>query len=80
MVHTGTSPWQLPEEHASLMVEALPSSQEVPSTTGVSWQPLPGLQEESMHCVEGAQVGAMPATHAKFWQVSVPLHAFPSLH
>jgi hypothetical protein len=78
MVHSGTTPWQIPVEHASSMVDGLPSLQGVPSATGKSWQPLAGLQEESMHWVDGEQVGAVPATHAKFWQVSVPLHAFPS--
>jgi hypothetical protein len=60
------------------MVDELPSLQGVASATGTLWQPLAGLHDESMHWVDGEQVGAVPATHAKLWQVSVPLHAFPS--
>jgi hypothetical protein len=60
------------------MVDESSSSQGVPSATGVSWQPLAGSQDESMHWVDGEQVGAVPATQAKLWQVSSPLHAFPS--
>jgi hypothetical protein len=40
-----------------------PSLQGVPSATGVSWQPVAGLQDESTHWVEGVQVGGTPATH-----------------
>ena len=42
--------------------------------------PEPGLQESAVQRFPSSQLRAVPAVQTPNWQVSVPLHTFPSLH
>lgn len=41
-------------------------------------QPLLGLQASSVHTLPSSQFGAVPPTQLPAWQLSLPLHWFPS--
>jgi len=73
--------WQAPEAlQVSLPLQALPSEQGVPAETLAKTQPVAGLQLSEVQGFESAQVSAVPAWHTpEALQVSLPLHAFPSL-
>src|SRR5437870_13749641 len=71
---------QLPFWHVSLPLHTLASLHEVPFGTTVCLQPATGSQVSVVHGLASAQVSAVPAVHTPAWHVSVPLHAFPSLH
>ena len=42
--------------------------------------PVPLLQESAVQRFLSSQLRAVPAVQTPNWQVSVPLHTFPSLH
>ena len=72
-VHTPA--WQV-----SAPLHTFPSAHEVPFRTGMFWQPAAGSQLSVVHTLESLQLSAVPAVHTPAWQVSAPLHTFPSLH
>src|SRR5207247_845837 len=69
-------PAHAPEEHASFVVQALPSSHDA---VLLMWtQPEAGLHESSVQPFPSLQFGAVPPTQEPFAQVSLVVHAFPS--
>src|SRR5437667_6590689 len=42
--------------------------------------PVPDLQESAVQRFPSSQLRGVPAVQTPDWQVSVPLHTFPSLH
>src|SRR5437867_664888 len=79
MVPMHTPPWQ-----ASSLVQALPSSQVVPSRTVVPmhtplWQVSPLVQALSSSHAAPSSSAALP-TQVPFWQVSAAVQALPSSH
>ena len=69
-----------PAWQVSAPLQALPSLQPVPSATAVFRQPAAGSQESAVHGFPSLQLRGGPAVQLPAWQVSAPLHAFPSLH
>src|SRR5436190_474296 len=71
-----TPPTHDPPAHVSLVVQALPSSQD---TVLFAWtQPVAGLQESSVQTLPSFQFGATPPTHLPPAHVSFVVHASPS--
>jgi hypothetical protein len=52
----------------------------VPFRTAVTAHPVAGLQLSVVHVFPSLQTSAVPAAHVPLWQVSAPLHTFPSAH
>jgi hypothetical protein len=80
---TGLLPVHVPLWQVSVCVHALPSLHVVPFATfaGVEQVPLEGLQVLAiLQVVAAGQVTGLPPVHAPLWQVSVCVHALPSLH
>ena len=76
---TGAAPVQAPAWHVSLVVQALPSSQLVPSGfADVAQAPVAGLQVALWHASGAAQLTAVPE-HTPAWQVSVVVQRLLSL-
>ena len=71
-------PTHAPPEQASFVVQALLSLQAAALFTCT--QPDRGLQESSVQTLPSLQLGGGPPTHAPAAQVSLVVHAFPSLH
>jgi hypothetical protein len=69
-------PTQTPPLQASLVVQALPSLQELVLLACV--QPLPGLHPSVVQTLLSSQLGAGPPTHVPPLHVSLVVHAFPS--
>ena len=69
---------QAPPLQVSAVVQAFPSLHA--DALFVWTQPVPGLQESSVHPLLSLQSGAGPPTHAPPLQVSETVHALPSLH
>jgi len=69
-----------------LVVHALPSLhwlalvQDAQPAIGAVLQPLAGSQLSVVQLLPSLQVSGVPAAHAPDWQVSAPLHVFPSPH
>jgi hypothetical protein len=77
----GLPPVHAPAWHVSVWVQALPSSQVVPSAwVGLEQTPVAGLQVPSAWHWSGAgQTTGLPLEHAPASQVSVWVQALPSL-
>ena len=71
-------PTQDPPEQVSLVVQALPSSQE--SVLSAWMHPEVGLQESSVHPLPSLQFGGAPPWHEPPAQVSLVVQALPSSH
>ena len=69
---------QLPPEQASPIVHTFPSLHE--AVLLLCTQPLPGLQESSVHALLSLQLRLPVPTQAPPMHRSVVVHAFPSLH
>jgi hypothetical protein len=69
---------QVPVWHVSAPLQALPSEQEVPFDTFACAQPLTALHVSVVHRLLSLQLSAVPGVQAPPWQVSEPLHTFPS--
>src|SRR2546426_941564 len=69
-----------PAWHVSAPLHTLPSLHEVPFATGECWQPCTGSQVSVVQGLPSLQLGSVPGVQTPAWHVSVPLHAFPSLH
>ena len=78
-LHTGAAPpTHAPLEQASFVVQALPSLQA--ATLSTFSQPVAGLQKSSVQTLPSLQLGGGPPTHEPKAQVSLVVHALPSLH
>ena len=79
---TGLAPVHTPVWQVSLCVHALPSLQPVPLLTfGLLHTPVPVLQIPAVwHWSEALHVTGLAPVHAPAWQVSLWVHALPSLH
>ena len=65
--------------HASIPLQAFPSEQFVPATTGTCETPVVGLHASVVHGLPSSSDGDEPAAQVPApLQVSVPLHALPS--
>ena|SRR5436309_2689097 len=71
-------PAQAPPPQVSLVVQALPSSQE--AVLFACTHPLVGLHESSVQTLLSLQLGAVPPTQLPFTQVSFVVQALLSLH
>jgi hypothetical protein len=78
---TGLLPVHVPFWHVSVFVHALPSLQVVPlAATGLEQVPVPGSQVPAVwQESEAVQVTGLLPVQVPFWQVSVFVHALPSL-
>ena len=78
---TGLDPEQAPDWQVSVRVQALASLQVVPSGLfGFEHVPLAGLQvPTSWHASLAVQTTGLEPVHVPDWQVSVRVHALPSL-
>src|SRR5262249_27440133 len=56
------------------------SAHEVPFESAVAVQPVVGLQPSVVQGLLSLQTSGAPAAQTPAWQVSAPLHRFPSLH
>jgi hypothetical protein len=70
-VHAGVTvpahaPWAV---QASPVVQAMPSSQDVPAATGLCVQPVPAMQVSVVQGSPSSQLGAEPPEHTPVWQV-----------
>jgi hypothetical protein len=77
-VHAYVVPAQVPAEHVSADVHAMPSSHGFVFARFT--QPVTILQESSVHTLPSLQLSGIPALHEPPPHTSAPLHAFPSLH
>jgi hypothetical protein len=77
----GLPPTQTPATHVSVCVHGLPSLQLVPSGfAGLLHVPVAGLHVPAVwHWSAAAQTTGLLPVHAPAWQLSVCVHAFPSL-
>jgi hypothetical protein len=71
-------PTQVPPEHVSLVVQALPSLHG--AVLLVCVQPVIGLHASSVQTLPSSQFGAAPPTQTPPAQVSPVVQALPSLH
>jgi hypothetical protein len=78
---TGFDPVHVPFWQLSLWVHALPSLHDVPfAATGFEHVPLAGSQVPAVwHASLAVHVTALPPVHVPFWQLSLCVHALPSL-
>ena len=79
---TGLLPSQRPAWHTSVCVQALPSAHLVPfGAMGSEQVPVLALQRPTeWHWSLAAQVTGFAPLQAPVWQVSLCVHALPSLH
>jgi hypothetical protein len=79
---TGLLPVQTPDWQLSLWVQALPSVQPVPSAAfGLEQTPVTVSQvPATWHWSEAVHVTGLAPVQVPAWQVSVCVHALPSLH
>jgi len=78
---TGLPPVQTPVWQVSVRVQALPSSQAVPSGWGALLQrPRTGSQTPATWHWSAGQVWNEPPAQMPAWQVSPTVQALPSLH
>ena len=70
---------QTPLWQVSAPLHTLPSAHGVPLRSGVLEQPVTALQVSVVHTLPSLQLSATPGAQRPLWQVSTPLHAFPSL-
>jgi hypothetical protein len=79
---TGFEPAQVPLWHVSVWVHALPSLQVVPfDAVGFEHVPVDGLQvPATWHWSLAVHVTGFAPAQVPLWQVSVWVHALPSLH
>jgi hypothetical protein len=79
---TGLLPTHAPAWQVSVCVQALPSLQAAPSAlAGLEHTPVDESQVPAVwHWSEAAQVTGLLPTHAPAWQLSLWVHALPSLH
>ena len=77
---TGFAPRQTPEAHASVSVQALPSSHDVPlGAGGVEHAPVLGSQVPArLHCPDARHTTGFEPVHVPASQASVMVQAFPS--
>ena len=76
--HTGGGPpTHAPAAQVSLVVHVFPSLQA--AVLFMFTQPVAGLQESSVQTLPSLQLGGGPPTHEPKAQVSLVVHAFPSL-
>ena len=75
-------PVQVPPSQVSVWVHALPSLHDVPSPlAGFEQVPVAGLQvPASWHWSEAVHVTELLPVQVPLWQVSLCVHALPSLH
>src|SRR5439155_22770282 len=71
---------QAPAWQVSAPLHTFPSLHDVPFATARLPQPATGSQLSVVHGLLSLQLGGAPGAHTPGWQVSAPLHAFPSLH
>jgi hypothetical protein len=78
---TGLAPVQTPPWHVSLVVHALPSLHAVPlAAVGLEHVPVPGSQvPATWHASLAVHVTGFDPVHVPFWQLSLCVHALPSL-
>jgi hypothetical protein len=76
---SGVPAAQTPARHASAPLQTLPSTHDVPLSTGLFAQPKAGSQLSVVHTFASSQARAVPAVQLPPWQVSVPLQTLPSL-
>src|SRR6185369_16490583 len=78
---TASPAWKVPATQLSAWVQALPSLQEVPSsTTGFEQRPVEGAQvPAAWHWSEAVQVTGFAPVQAPAWQLSVWVQASPSV-
>jgi hypothetical protein len=82
-VHTtGLAPTHAPAWQVSVWVQALPSVQEAPlAFAGFEQAPVLGSHAPaSWHWSEAVHTTGLAPTHAPAWQLSVCVHALPSVH
>ena len=79
---TGFAPVQVPLWHVSLCVQALPSLHDVPLVAaGFEHSPVLVLHVPTVwHWSLAVHVTGLLPVHVPLWQVSVCVHALPSLH
>ena len=78
---TGFPPVHIAAWQVSVCVHALPSLQVVPSSfTEPTHCPVAGSQAEAWHWSLGVHTKGFPPMQIPFWQESVCVHGFPSLH
>jgi hypothetical protein len=74
-------PTQVPDEHASVRVHALPSLQAVPFVAIGFEQPVAGLHVPAVwHWSLAVQTTGFAPVQVPLWHVSLCVHALPSLH
>src|SRR5438445_663694 len=73
-------PMQMPARQVSAPLHTLPSLHEVPFASAVCWQPASWSQVSVVQGLLSLQLSGVPALQAPAWQVSAPLHTFPSPH
>jgi hypothetical protein len=71
---------QSPAWQFSVPLHTLPSLHDVPLSTGVLTQPVPGLQLSVVHGLLSLHSGGLPLIQVPAWQVSSPLQTVPSAH
>ena len=79
---TGLPPVQVPAWQLSVRVHALPSEHDVPSSAaGLVQTPDAGSHRPTTwHWSSAMQTTGLPPTQVPAWQLSVCVHALPSLH
>jgi hypothetical protein len=76
----GAPAWQVPDWQTSPMVQALPSLQVVPFGCNPGRHcPVAGWQVDVWHWSLGVHTTGFPPVQMPFWQVSVWVHALPSM-
>jgi hypothetical protein len=71
---------QVPLWQVSAPLHRLASAHEVPFSTAVCVHPKTRLQLSLVQTLLSLQLSGVPAVHTPLWQVSLPLHTFPSKH
>ena len=81
-LHVKGTPTQAPPTHWSPLVQAMPSAHgEASARTGKSHCPVCVLQLPApRHTAGFPHTTALPLLHVPSWQVSVCVHALPSVH
>ena len=71
---------QAPAWQVSAPLHTFPSLHDVPFATARLRQPATGSQLSVVHGLLSLQLSGAPGEHTPSWQVSAPLHTFPSPH
>jgi hypothetical protein len=69
---------QTPLWHVSFPLQTFPSLHELPSATALLAQPKTGSQLSVVQAFPSSQLSVVPPRQDPLWQVSLPLHTFPS--